>query len=140
MIRIDGTASADVAASPERCMEILADVAAYPRWSSLIDSAEAIGDGTVLLRAGLMGVTFAMRCELDVEPGRAVLRRVPNDPADEERYQAGWLVAPREGGGAAVQLHVVAALDAPGPASLLRGRVQRRLVDDLLADFERAVD
>jgi hypothetical protein len=45
-----------------------------------------------------------------------------------------WTLAPGE-----VTLHVVAALDAPGPARLIRGRVERRLADDLLADFTRAL-
>jgi hypothetical protein len=34
-----------------------------------------------------------------------------------------------------VQLHVTAAIDLPGPAGLLRGRIERRLTDDLLADL-----
>jgi hypothetical protein len=79
-----------------------------------------------------------MDCELELASGSAVLRRVPYDAQDDERFTAGWSVEP-EAGGAAVELRVVAALDAPGPAGLLRGRVERRLVDDLLADFAQAV-
>lgn len=43
------------------------------------------------------------------------------------------------GAGSKVELHVAASIDAPGPARLLRGRVERRLVDDLLADFTRGL-
>jgi hypothetical protein len=114
-------------------MERLADVEGYPRWSSLIRSAEST-DGRVALRAELLGVSFEMRCELDVGAERVVLRRVPNDAGDEERFEAEWIVAPGK-----VTLHVTAALDAPGPARLIRGRVEKRLTDDLLADFTRSL-
>jgi hypothetical protein len=39
-----------------------------------------------------------------------------------------------------VDLHVTAAIDAPGPAGLLRGRVSKRLADDLLDDFVSVVE
>jgi len=55
-----------------------------------------------------------------------VLRRLPNDPDDEERFDATWTVSPPQ-----ITLHITAVLDAPGPARLLRGRVERRVADDL---------
>jgi hypothetical protein len=122
-----------VSASPERCMSVLADVASYPKWSSLIESAELVGD-RVRIRASVLGVGFEMDCELELGEGQAVLRRLPNDPDDDERFEATWTVAP-----GVVALHVAAALDAPGPARLLRGRVERALTDTLLADFIRAL-
>jgi hypothetical protein len=133
MLAIDRTARAEVEASPERCVERLEDVEGYPRWSSLIKSAEASG-GRVALRAELLGVSFEMECELEVDGGRVVLRRLPNDAGDEERFEAEWTAAPGE-----LTLHVTAALDAPGPARLIRGRVEKRLTDDLLADFTRSL-
>jgi hypothetical protein len=138
MLTIDHSASTGVAATPERCLAILSDVAGYPGWSSLIRSAEELGGDKVRLRAELFGISFEMDCVLEVGADRVELRRVPYDAQDDERYVATWTVSP-VGTGAAVELHVVAALEAPGPASLLRGRVQQRLVDDLLADFARAV-
>ena len=137
MLTIDRTARASVAATPARCLEKLAAVEAYPSWSSLIESAEAVGE-RVRLEAELLGISFVMDCDLEVGAGRAVLRRVPYDDADDERFEATWTVAPTVAG-SEVELHVVAAIDAPGPARLLRGRVERRLADDLLADFTRAV-
>jgi hypothetical protein len=133
MLEIDRTANAGVAATPARCRERLADVGGYPRWSSLIKSAERTGDH-VSLRAELLGVSFAMVCELEVSDEQVVLRRLPHDAADEERFEAVWTLAPGE-----VTLHVKAALDAPGPARLIRGRVEKRLTDDLLADFTRSL-
>jgi ribosome-associated toxin RatA of RatAB toxin-antitoxin module len=137
VLTIDRSARATVAAAPERCLARLSDVEAYPSWASLIRSAEVVGE-RVRLRAELLGVAFEMDCELEVAPGRAILRRVPYDAQDKERFEATWTVAPA-GSGSAVDLHVVAALDAPGPARLLRGRLERRLVDDLLGDFARSV-
>jgi hypothetical protein len=138
MLRIDRTARAEVAASPARCLEVLGRIDAYPSWSSLNKTVEVIGPQRVRLHAELFGLPVEMDCEIELGSDRAVLRRIPYDADDDERYEAAWSVtsSPR---GAAVELHVVAALDAPGPASMLRGRVSRLLVDDLLADFERAL-
>jgi hypothetical protein len=133
MLRIDRTARAGVAATPARCRERLADVEGYPRWSSLITRAERVGD-RVSLRAELLGLGFDMVCELESGDECVVLRRLPNDAADEERFEAVWTLAPGE-----VALHVRAEIDAPGPARLIRGRVETRLTDDLLADFTRSL-
>ena len=124
-------------APPERCVERLADVAAYPSWASLIRSAELV-DGRARLAAELLGVTFVMDCALEITDSRAVLRRLPYSDDDEERFECTWVVV-GEGGGALVELTVEASLEAPGPARLLRGRIERRLVDDLLADFLRSL-
>jgi ribosome-associated toxin RatA of RatAB toxin-antitoxin module len=138
MLTIDHTARADVTAPPSRCLEVLAGVESYPSWASLIASAEVVDPGRVRMRAEVLGLGFEMECALEVGDDRAVLRRLPYDAGDHERYEATWTLSPRADG-SAVELHVVAAIDAPGPASLIRGRVQKRLVDDLLADFARAV-
>jgi hypothetical protein len=137
VLTIDRTARASVAATPARCLERLSAVEAYPSWSSLIKSAERVGE-RVRLEAELLGISFVMECELEVGAARALLRRVPYDERDDERFEATWTVAP-VAAGSEVELHVVGALDAPGPARLLRGRVERRLADDLLADFTRAL-
>src|SRR3954462_14720895 len=132
MLEVDRSARAGVAATPARCRERLADVDGYPRWSSLITRAERAGE-RVRLRAELLGVGFEMVCELEVGEERVVLRRLPHDDSDEERFEAAWTLAPGE-----VALRVTPALDAPGPARLIRGRVEKRLTDDLLADFTRS--
>ena len=137
MLTIDRTARALVTAAPGRCLDRLSDVEAYPSWASLIRRAEVVGE-RVRLRAELLGLPFEMDCTLEVGPDRAVLRRLPYDPGDDERYEATWTVT-EAAGGADVELHVVAAIDAPGPARLLRGRVERRMVDDLLEDFARSL-
>jgi hypothetical protein len=137
MLHIDGTARTRTAASAARCLEVLADVDRYPDWSSLITTVDRLDGGRLRLSAQVLGFSVRMTCVVDLAPDRAVMRRVPNEPGDEESYVATWSVRP-EGTGTEVQLHVVAALAAPGPASIIRGRVQRALVDDLLADFAAA--
>jgi polyketide cyclase/dehydrase/lipid transport protein len=136
MLTIDRSAEAEVAAPPARCLERLADVERYPSWASLISGAERDGD-RVRLRAGLLGVQLVMDCALELGSDRAVLRRLPYSADDDERYEASWRVM-QDGSGSRVALHVVAALDVPGPARLVRARIERRLVDDLLADFARS--
>jgi polyketide cyclase/dehydrase/lipid transport protein len=144
MLTIDHSARTELAAAPARCLEVLAAVGDYPRWASLIGAIEVLderSDGSaekVRMRAELFGLSVVMDCTLDVGDDGAVLERLPYDASDPERYLATWRVAP-EASGSVVTLHVVAAIDAPGPARVLRGRVARGLVEDLLADFARAV-
>jgi hypothetical protein len=134
MLRIDREVHAETAATPERCRELLSDVVGYPAWSSLITSVTAAG-GRLNVRAELLGLSFEMLCELEIVGGdRIALRRLPYDDTDEERFEAVFTLGPQS-----IALHVVASIDAPGPARLIRGRVERRLADDLLADFTRAL-
>jgi hypothetical protein len=136
VLTIDRTARAAVAAPPEHCLERLADVEGYALWASLIKRTERVGE-RVRLDAELLGMPFVMDCALDLTSEAAVLRRVPYSADDGERYEASWTVTP-EASGSRVELHVVAAVDAPGAARFVRGRIERRLVDDLLHDFTRS--
>jgi Polyketide cyclase / dehydrase and lipid transport len=137
VLTIDRHAAVSVPAPPERCLERLADVEGYPSWASLIRRVELVED-RVRLGAELLGVPLVMDCEFEVGSDRAVLRRLPYDADDEERYEATWVVTP-DGDGSRVELRVMAELDAPGPARFVRGRIERRLVDDLLGDFARSL-
>jgi hypothetical protein len=136
VVRIDRTVRAEVAAAPSAVLALLGAPAAYPRWSRLVREAH-VHDGTVELRVEVLGRTTAMECTLELGPDGAVLRRVRNDDGDDERFAAAFRVRP-DGAAAKVELHVTAAIDLPGPAGLLRGRIERRLADDLLADLAAA--
>ena len=138
MLDIDRTVSARVTAPPDRCLAVLTDVAGYPRWARLVGAVDVLDDDRVRLRADVLGMQVAMTCVLERADGSATLRRQPNDSDDDEAFVADWTV--REApGGADVELTVRAAMNAPGPARLLRGRVERKLADELLADFAAAV-
>ena len=138
VLEIDRTVSASVQAPPDRCLALLRDVAAYPRWSRLVGTVDVVDDDRVRLRADVLGLSVAMNCVLEAAEGSATLRRLPNHPDDDERFIAAWTVGDAPGG-AEVELHVRAAMNAPGPARLIRGRVERKLADELLADFVAAV-
>jgi hypothetical protein len=144
VLDIDRKASIETLAKPERCLELLADVEGYPSWSDLITRADVIDRAsggrptTVRMRASVLGVPVELRCAVELGGDHATLRRLPESGDDPESYVATWNVRPGEGV-TSVELHVRAKLDAPGPASLLRGRVARLLVDGLLSDFARAV-
>ncbi|MEA2421051.1 MAG: hypothetical protein QOF55_150 [Thermoleophilaceae bacterium] len=141
MLKIDRSARSQVQASPARCLDLLGAVERYPEWASLIGSAQVVeGEPSrVRLRAELMGVGLEMDCALERGTDRVALRRIAHGPDDDERYHATWTLTPAGPDLTGVELHVTAALDAPGPAGLLRGRIERKLVDDLLADFEREI-
>ncbi|MEA2427151.1 MAG: hypothetical protein QOF37_779 [Thermoleophilaceae bacterium] len=115
-------------------MEVLGDVDRYPSWASLIAEAETIEPGLVRLHAQALGIGFEMDCALELSADTAVMRRLPYDSDDEELYVATWTLRPGE-----VELHVEAAIDVVGAAGLIRGRIERKLVDELVEDFARAV-
>jgi hypothetical protein len=139
LLEIDRTAEKTVDAPPERCMQLLEAAVDYPSWASLIETVEVLGEGRVRLRVEIFGRHVVMDCRLSLGPGQALLERLPYEEDDEERYVATWKVAPGDSDGfSEVSLHVLAALEAPGPARVLRGRIERRLADDLLDDFARA--
>ena len=136
MLTIDRTAQVSVPAPPERCLERLGDIEGYPSWASLIKRTELTG-GHVRMEAEMLGAGLVMDCSLELGSDRAVLRRVPYSLDDDELYEARWTVTP-QGAASLVDLHVAAAIDVPGPARLVRGRIERRLVDNLLDDFARS--
>lgn len=144
MLNVDRSARVEITASPERCRDVLADIEDYPSWSSLVAAVDVLERGSdgaperILMRARVIGLSVEMTCTLGHEGERAVLRRLPHGPEDPERFDAAWTITPIADG-TAVELHVVAALDVPGPARLVGGRVAQKLVDDLLADFARTV-
>jgi hypothetical protein len=135
LLRIDRNVSAAVDAPRSRCLEVLADIERWPEWARLIAAVEVLEPGFVRLRADVLGLKVIMDCVFELAEDRALLRRVPYDPQDDERYEAAWTL-----GDGQVDLHVTAGIDAPGPAGVLRGRVSRRLADDLLDDFVAAVE
>lgn len=147
MLRFDRTTAAQAPAPPERCLALLADVERYPEWTSLIRAVEVerrTPEGAPQLlqvRAHALGLPIELRCALELAADGAVLRRIANDSADEERFETAWTVAAAADGAtaSAVELRVSAALDVPGPAGFLGGRLAPRLVDELMAEFLRAV-
>lgn len=134
MLRLSRTAKRQVSAPVARCMQVLAAVEDYPSWASLISAAEMIEPDRVRLKAHVMGLPLEMVCRLEFAENRAVLTRIPYDAGDDERYVTTWTVRPAE-----VELHVEAELDAPSAAGFMRGRIERKLADDLLEDFARRV-
>jgi hypothetical protein len=132
VLHVDHAARAAVTAPPQRCLELLADVPAWPRWARLLAGVREV-DGGYALRASILGLAVELTCALEVGPAAVTLRRLPEGAGDPETLLMRWTLGP------VVELHVRADLDAPGPAALLRRRVERALVDDLLADFTRAL-
>ncbi len=126
-------------------MELLGDIESYPDWSSLVAAIDVLdrdADGRpsrVKMRAQVMGLSVTMTCAIELGDDHAALRRIPHEGAsDEERFDAAWSVSP-SGAGSSVTLRVDAGLDAPAAIGPFGGRIAKKLVDDLLADFVRAV-
>lgn len=122
MKHISGNAVMSVAASVEDCAALLEAVDDYPKWHS--DVTEVLVLQRVdqrrpaKVRAKLRVSVGPLRRDLDlvllvdVQHQRTVtLTRVPHDPADEERFQATWLIQP--GPVTRIGLELEANLDVP---------------------------
>jgi ribosome-associated toxin RatA of RatAB toxin-antitoxin module len=120
---LQGRSSASVAASPERCFELLADLERYPRWyPQVVRAVEVIErspEGVPTRARAVLHVSYgpltrdfdlllAVRLE---PPSKVELVRVPHGGADPERFEVRWQV----GGGprATIDLRLDAALSIP---------------------------
>ncbi len=115
---LTGTATARVAATPEECVALLAEVERYPSWHpDVVRYAEVLERGPdgvparartkVHVVAGPLVKDFDFVVAVSVEPGREVrLERVPHQAGDSERFELRWLIE----SGPETVLHI--ALDA----------------------------
>lgn len=104
MKELQGSARAAVVASAEEALALLAAVEGYPTWHP--DVVRAVGvlerdpsgqpsqvHTTLHLAQGPLSRDFDLRMAVSVEaPSTVRLTRVPDDPADEERFDVTWRV------------------------------------------------
>jgi Polyketide cyclase / dehydrase and lipid transport len=123
MKQLRGSAESDVAAPPEQCFAVLADVEGYPRWhSETVRQVEVIERdsygrprkiaATLHAEAGPLARDIHLVLAVALEPPRAVrLTRVPYEPTDPERFEVNWTVS--DGQPARIQLELEAVLELP---------------------------
>jgi hypothetical protein len=123
MKQLRGEAESELAAPPEQCFALLADVEGYPRWhSEAVRRVEVIERGvdgrpsTVAValhaEAGPLARDFDLTLAVTLEPPRTVrLTRLQHEPSDPERFEVNWTVA--EGQPTRIQLELQAVLELP---------------------------
>jgi ribosome-associated toxin RatA of RatAB toxin-antitoxin module len=106
MKELHGTASATMAASPERCFDLFQALENYPHWYPEavreVEVLERSAAGAPVRARAQLHVTYGpltrdFNLLLDVQserPSRVRLARIPHGAGDAERFEVTWLVAP----------------------------------------------
>ena len=123
MKQLNGAASALVSAAPDRCLDFLADVEAYPQWHpDVVREVEVLERGAdgrphrarATLRARVGPINRDLHFTVDVSRGsdEVKLSRLPEDDSDGERFEVVWRVSGAPSG-AQIDLRLDAALEVP---------------------------
>jgi len=134
-----------VAASPERCFAISADIAAYPSWAADVKEvtvAERDEEGRptlVAFRAGAFGrsTTYTLRYDYAEAPGVLAWVQVEGDIT--AKLDGRYVFAPAADGGTEVTYHLEAELRVPIPGFVktrAQGRIQASALRELKARAE----
>jgi Polyketide cyclase / dehydrase and lipid transport len=123
MKQLSGSSAADVSASTEECMKVLAAVERYPDWYPEVVrrvevlERDAYGQATkakTSLHVAYGPVTRDFELTLDVQvrqPDIVRLVRIPHEPSDDERFEVNWRV--RDAATRRIELELGAALPVP---------------------------
>jgi uncharacterized protein YndB with AHSA1/START domain len=147
---LSGAASIEIAAPPERCFAVAADVERAPEWQGAMRSARALarGDGgrpllvETEIDALVAGVTVVLRFDYD-EPGGMCWRR---ERGDLKGLEGSWRFEPAPGGGTVatyaldIWLNRTLALLRKGVRGPAEARVRSLLVDRPLEGLKREAE
>ncbi len=116
MKELRGAASASVAAPVERCVQFLGTVDRYPEWyGEVVRSVEVLDPGraraTLHVSVGPLTRDIRLLLSVAVSERSVVLRRIPHEPTDPERFEVSWSVF--DGPPTRVGLELSANLDVP---------------------------
>ncbi|HEY2770952.1 MAG TPA: SRPBCC family protein [Solirubrobacteraceae bacterium] len=148
MKELTGSAAADVAATSEECMALLAAVERYPQWYPEVvkrvdvlerdPAGQATRANTKLhVSAGRMARDFEFVLRVEVQrPDVVRLVRIPHEPDDEEEFEVTWRV--RDDGRRRLDLALAAVL--PVPRLLPVGGIGDSLAQGFVAAAERELD
>lgn len=142
---VEATASARVAASPDRVLAVLADFESWDRVFACVETLAAERhDGErarVRQRVHRAGLTlgYTLAATVDRETRRVELVLDPSEPTDMEVLVTSWHVVPHPDGGAEITLRVVTRTRFPVPAFVER-HVTRSTARDSVAELVRAIE
>ena len=147
---LSGAASIEIAAPPERCFAVAADVERAPKWQGAMRSAQVLEHGAggrpelveTEIDALVAGVTVVLRFDYD-EPGGMTWRRVRGDL---KGLEGSWRFEPGPGGGTLatyaldISLNRALALLRKGVRGPAEARVRTLLVDRPLEGLKRVAE
>jgi ribosome-associated toxin RatA of RatAB toxin-antitoxin module len=120
MKELNGSASATVTASDERCFALFEAVDRYPQWYPeavrQVEVVERSADGKpaharaqLHVAYGPLTKDFNLLLRVEAErPTQVKLTRIPHEPPDPERFEVTWLVRPGR-----IELQMYANLSIP---------------------------
>jgi hypothetical protein len=145
---LHGSASADVGATSEQCMALLAAVERYPQWYPEVvqrvepleqDPTGQVTKASTKLHVSAAHVARDFHLTLDVkvqEPDVVRLVRIPHEPDDEEEFEVIWRV--RDGARRRLEVALTAVL--PVPRLLPVGGIGDSLAQGFVAAAARELD
>jgi ribosome-associated toxin RatA of RatAB toxin-antitoxin module len=118
-----GSAMSPVAATPEQCLALLADVERYPSWYPEVvrraqvverrpDGVPARAQTTLHVAQGPFVRDFDLLLAVDTAADAVSLTRIPHDPNDAEQFAVRWQMH-QSGDGVVLHLQLEANLSVP---------------------------
>ncbi|MGI8803198.1 MAG: SRPBCC family protein [Solirubrobacteraceae bacterium] len=147
-MRVSGSQTLLIGASPAACRAALLDLAAYPDWYPGVRAAELIdagGDGAAarLLFGTGLPVLAEIACVLRLEP-REPDRLEPNVEGGGLRIDGrGWTLEPQADSATRVTYEIGAEMSVPGgfvTERLVKGKARYFLIEAPLAALKRRVE
>jgi hypothetical protein len=143
-VRVSGSETLEIGASPAACRAAVLDLAAYPDWYPGVRSAEVLDAATARLVFGtglpiLAEVICVLRLEAD-GPDRVRPRAAGGDLTIDG---AGWTFAPAADGATRATYEIAVEMSVPGgfvTERLVKGRARFFLIEEPVAALKRRVE
>jgi len=134
-----------VSATPERCFEVSADIAAYPQWAAdikdvVIEERDEEGRPTlVTFRAAAFGRSTSYTLAYDYSGAPGVLSWVQTQGDITSKLDGQYVFTPSPDGGTEVTYHLVVEMKVPLPG-FIKMRAQSRIMSIALRELRARVE
>jgi ribosome-associated toxin RatA of RatAB toxin-antitoxin module len=134
-----------VSASPERCFEVSADIAAYPQWAAdikdvTIEERDEQGRPQVVtFRAAAFGRSTSYTLAYDFSEAPRVLSWVQTRGDITSKLDGRYVFSPNGNGGTEVTYHLEVAMKVPLPG-FIKMRAQSRIMSIALRELKARVE
>jgi ribosome-associated toxin RatA of RatAB toxin-antitoxin module len=134
-----------VSATPERCFEISADIAAYPQWAAdikdvTIEERDEQGRPKVVtFRAAAFGRSTSYTLAYDFSEAPQVLAWVQTRGDITSKLDGRYVFAPNGSGGTEVTYHLEVEMKVPLPG-FIKMRAQSRIMSIALRELKARVE
>jgi ribosome-associated toxin RatA of RatAB toxin-antitoxin module len=147
MKELRGSAMTPVAATPDQCLALLADLERYPSWypevvrrvqvvESRLDGLPARAQTTLHVAQGPLVRDFNLLLAVDTTADAVSLTRIPHHPEDPEQFAVRWQV--RQSGDAVV-IHLLLEANLSVPRLVPLGGIGNSVAGGFVAAAARAL-